>query len=50
MGLNCMAGSSGPGTDEEAKEARRINKQIDEQLQKDKQVYRATHRLLLLGG
>ncbi|VDO93617.1 unnamed protein product [Soboliphyme baturini] len=34
--------------DEEAKEQKRMNKQIEEQLQKDKQLYRATHRLLLL--
>ncbi|KHJ45073.1 g-protein alpha subunit [Trichuris suis] len=34
--------------DEEAKEQKRVNKQIEEQLQKDKQLYRATHRLLLL--
>lgn len=27
-----------------------INKQIEEQLQKDKQLLRATHRLLLLGA
>ncbi|KRX14029.1 Guanine nucleotide-binding protein G(s) subunit alpha [Trichinella nelsoni] len=36
--------------DEEAKEQKRVNKQIEEQLQKDKQLYRATHRLLLLGA
>ncbi|VDO37012.1 unnamed protein product [Onchocerca flexuosa] len=29
---------------------RKINKQIEEQLQKDKQLLRATHRLLLLGA
>ncbi len=34
---------------EDAKEARRVTKQIDEQLQKEKQVLRSTHRLLLLG-
>uniref|UniRef100_A0A915HJV2 Adenylate cyclase-stimulating G alpha protein n=1 Tax=Romanomermis culicivorax TaxID=13658 RepID=A0A915HJV2_ROMCU len=38
------------GNDEEIKEQRKTNKQIEEQLQKDKQVYRATHRLLLLGA
>lgn len=36
--------------DEEIKEQRKTNRQIEEQLQKDKQVYRATHRLLLLGA
>ncbi len=35
---------------EEAKNARAKNKEIDRMIQKDKQVYRATHRLLLLGA
>ena len=41
------------GTKEEAEEEKRqrkTNKEIDRQIQKDKQVYRATHRLLLLGA
>uniref|UniRef100_A0A914UXX6 Guanine nucleotide-binding protein G(s) subunit alpha n=1 Tax=Plectus sambesii TaxID=2011161 RepID=A0A914UXX6_9BILA len=50
MGLNCMAGDSGTGNNEEDKEKRKVNKLIEEQLQKDKQVFRATHRLLLLGA
>ncbi|CAH1393033.1 unnamed protein product [Nezara viridula] len=33
---------------EETKRGRETNKKINQQLQKDKQVYRATHRLLLL--
>lgn len=37
------------GVDEEINQQRKTNKQIEEQLQRDKQVYRATHRLLLLG-
>ena len=49
MGLNCIAGDSGTGNNEEDKEKRKVNKLIEEQLQKDKQVFRATHRLLLLG-
>lgn len=36
--------------DETEREQRKVNKQIDEQLQKEKQVLRATHRLLLLGA
>jgi hypothetical protein len=28
---------------------REANKKIEKQIQKDKQIYRATHRLLLLG-
>uniref|UniRef100_UPI00358F082E guanine nucleotide-binding protein G(s) subunit alpha-like n=1 Tax=Myxine glutinosa TaxID=7769 RepID=UPI00358F082E len=32
------------------KAQREANKKIDKQLQKDKQIYRATHRLLLLGA
>jgi len=35
---------------EEEKRQRKTNKEIDRQIQKDKQVYRATHRLLLLGA
>ncbi|ETN76745.1 g-protein alpha subunit [Necator americanus] len=41
---------SGAGADAEGREARKVNKQIEEQLAKDKQVMRATHRLLLLGA
>lgn len=33
----------------EEKAQREANKKIEKQLQKDKQIYRATHRLLLLG-
>jgi GTPase SAR1 family protein len=35
---------------EEEKRQRKTNKDIERQIQKDKQVYRATHRLLLLGA
>jgi len=35
--------------DEEDKVRKEANKKIEKQLQKDKQTYRATHRLLLLG-
>lgn len=35
---------------EEAKKQKQQNKVIERQIQKDKQVYRATHRLLLLGA
>ena len=44
-----MVGHSG-ALGEEEREQRKVNKQIDEQLQKEKQVLRATHRLLLLGA
>ena len=37
------------GGDETLKEQRRQNKLIDAQLKKDKDVYKGTHRLLLLG-
>ncbi|CAP38741.2 Protein CBR-GSA-1 [Caenorhabditis briggsae] len=43
-------GCVGGGADQEGREARKVNKQIEEQLAKDKQVMRATHRLLLLGA
>ena len=35
--------------DEDEKARREANRKIEKQLQKDKQAYRATHRLLLLG-
>jgi len=35
---------------EDEKRMRKTNKEIEKQIQKDKQVYRATHRLLLLGA
>lgn len=35
--------------DEDDKMRKEANKRIEKQLQKDKQLYRATHRLLLLG-
>ncbi|CAI4227591.1 unnamed protein product [Auanema sp. JU1783] len=41
---------SSAGADAEGREAKKVNKQIEEQLAKDKQVMRATHRLLLLGA
>jgi len=47
--MGCMVGHSG-ALGEEEREQRKVNKQIDEQLQKEKQVLRATHRLLLLGA
>ena len=43
--MSCFGG----GQDEALKEQRRQNKLIDAQLKKDKDVYKATHRLLLLG-
>ena len=35
--------------DEDEKVRKEANKKIEKQLQRDKQLYRATHRLLLLG-
>merc|ERR1719283_261201 len=50
----CGLGGGGSGASkedaEEEKRQRKTNKEIDRQIQKDKQVYRATHRLLLLGA
>ncbi len=37
------------GGDESDKEQSRKNKAINDQLKKDKDVYKSTHRLLLLG-
>ncbi|KJH43314.1 g-protein alpha subunit [Dictyocaulus viviparus] len=48
--MRLMGCVSGAGADAEGREARKVNKQIEEQLAKDKQIMRATHRLLLLGA
>lgn len=45
------SGSGGSKDDvEEDKKRKEANKRIEKQIQKDKQIYRATHRLLLLGA
>ena len=49
MGCCGLNGASKEDAEEE-KRQRKTNKEIDRQIQKDKQVYRATHRLLLLGA
>lgn len=49
MGCCGITGASKEEVEEE-KRQRKQNKEIDRQIQKDKQVYRATHRLLLLGA
>lgn len=46
--MGCFGGNKQDAEDE--KWRREANKKIEKQLQKDKQVYRATHRLLLLGA
>ncbi|VDK46911.1 unnamed protein product [Anisakis simplex] len=50
--MGCMVGHSSTVGDEEREQRKviSVNKQIEEQLQKDKQLLRATHRLLLLGA
>jgi len=49
MGCCGLNGASKEEVEEE-KRQRKTNREIDRQIQKDKQVYRATHRLLLLGA
>jgi len=44
--MGCFAAARGDEDDKVRKEA---NRQIEKQIQKDKQSYKATHRLLLLG-
>ena len=46
LNMSCFGGGAG---DELLKEQARRNKAIDQQLKKDKDVYKSTHRLLLLG-
>ncbi|XP_022696481.1 guanine nucleotide-binding protein G(s) subunit alpha isoform X4 [Varroa jacobsoni] len=47
--MGCFGGG-GSRDAEEDKKRKEANKKIEKQIQKDKQVYRATHRLLLLGA
>lgn len=46
--MGCFGGG-GSRDAEEDKKRKEANKKIEKQIQKDKQIYRATHRLLLLG-
>lgn len=48
--MGCFGGSSSKNDAEEDKRRKEANKRIEKQIQKDKQIYRATHRLLLLGA
>lgn len=48
--MGCLGNSKTEDQRNEEKAQRENNKKINRQLQKDKQIYRATHRLLLLGG
>jgi len=47
--MGCFSQKPGKENDED-RSRREANKRIEKQLQKDKQAYRATHRLLLLGN
>jgi len=47
--MGCLNGKLDKENEDE-KSRREANKKIEKQLQKDKQMYRATHRLLLLGN
>lgn len=47
--MGCLGNSKSEDQRNE-KTQREANKKIEKQLQKDKQIYRATHRLLLLGA
>jgi len=49
--MGCFSNPSNKSRDaDEDRRRKETNKKIEKQLQKDKQVYRATHRLLLLGA
>ncbi|KAF4520535.1 hypothetical protein B566_EDAN008734 [Ephemera danica] len=48
--MGCFGSGSTKADQEENKRRKEANKKINQQIQKDKQVYRATHRLLLLGA
>ncbi|KAI4823382.1 hypothetical protein KUCAC02_011968 [Chaenocephalus aceratus] len=46
--MGCLGNSKTEDQRERREAQREANKKIEKQLQKDKQIYRATHRLLLL--
>lgn len=48
--MGCFGNRESPQASDDIRAQKRISDQINRQLQKDKQVYRATHRLLLLGA
>src|SRR5688572_28704297 len=47
--MGCFGGNASKNDAEEDKRRKEANKRIEKQIQKDKQISRATHRLLLLG-
>ncbi|XP_011503968.1 PREDICTED: guanine nucleotide-binding protein G(s) subunit alpha-like [Ceratosolen solmsi marchali] len=48
--MGCFGSQSSKASQDDSKNQKRRSDAITRQLQKDKQVYRATHRLLLLGA
>ncbi|XP_002734471.1 guanine nucleotide-binding protein G(s) subunit alpha-like [Saccoglossus kowalevskii] len=48
--MGCFGNGLSDEQKDEEKKRKEANKKIDKQIQKDKQIYRATHRLLLLGA
>ncbi|KAM9813606.1 guanine nucleotide-binding protein G(s) subunit alpha-like isoform 2-T2 [Neosynchiropus ocellatus] len=48
--MGCLGNSKTEDQRNEEKTQRKANKKIDKQLHKEKKIYRATHRLLLLGA
>lgn len=48
--MGCFGSGGGDGDVNGKRERRRRHKEIQKQIQQDKQIYRATHRLLLLGN
>lgn len=48
--MGCFGGAPTQKEQDEQKKRREANKRIEKQIQKDKQIFRATHRLLLLGA
>ena len=47
--MGCFGNGMSSEEIDEERRRKDANKKIEKQLQKDKQIYRATHRLLLLG-
>lgn len=48
--MGCFGSGGGDGDVNGKRERRRRHREIQKQIQQDKQIYRATHRLLLLGN
>ena len=47
--MGCFGGTNAKDKTKKEKEAKKANRKIEEDIQKDKKLFKSTHRLLLLG-